>query len=182
MSASPARLHLHLKDHDATIVLGVCFADAMRALGVYPALLLDGELGAGKTTFVRGVVQALPGGEQAEAASPSFNYLNIYPTSPEMFHFDFYRLRGQELDDDLFSALHDPMGLVVVEWASFCRSQDLPAEYLALRFSMCANGREVAIYGHGDQAALIIQRLGDAIPAFFFTHDSLQGVLPTCGL
>ena len=181
MPSSPVPLHLKLKDHDATMALGTCFADAMRALQAYPALLLDGELGAGKTTFVRGVVQTLPGGDQAEAASPSFNYLNIYPTTPETFHFDFYRLQGQKLEDDLFSALHDPTGLVIVEWASYCRSQDLPEDHLAVRFKVSAHEREAEISGHGSLAALVIRRLRDRLPAVFLSHDVMQGELSTCG-
>jgi tRNA threonylcarbamoyladenosine biosynthesis protein TsaE len=59
-------------------------------------VLLRGDLGSGKTTFVRGLVAALPGGEEAEVASPSFNLVNVYPTRPEVVHMDLYRLRGGE--------------------------------------------------------------------------------------
>jgi len=71
--------------------------------GLVP-LLLSGALGAGKTTLVRGLVSALPGAELAEVSSPSFNIVNIYPTTPQVAHFDLYRVVGsapEELLDSL---------------------------------------------------------------------------------
>jgi len=55
------------------------------------AVLLHGPLGAGKTTFVRGFVEALPGSEAAEVSSPSFTLCNSYPTRPAVLHCDLYR-------------------------------------------------------------------------------------------
>ena len=57
-----------------------------------PVILLMGDLGAGKTTLIRFLVEALPGGENAEVASPSFTLCNVYPTTPKVQHFDLYRL------------------------------------------------------------------------------------------
>ncbi len=65
------------------------------------SLLMYGNLGAGKTTMVRGLAASLPGGEQAEVASPSFNIYNLYPTRPEIAHVDLYRLEEMGSDDDL---------------------------------------------------------------------------------
>ena len=181
MPSPSAPLHLHLKGHDATMAFGACFVDAMRALGAYPALLLDGELGAGKTTFTRGAVQALPGGDEAEVASPSFNYLNVYPTEPETYHFDFYRLQGRELDDELFCALHEPARLIIAEWAAYCRSGDLPGDHLAVRFSVVPGGREAAVQAHGAMAEAVLRRLRDSLSTHFPFHDALQGGDPRCG-
>lgn len=181
MSSPSERLHLHLKDHDATMALGACFANVMRALGTYPALLLDGELGAGKTTFTRGAVQALPDGDQAEVASPSFNYLNVYPTEPETYHFDFYRLQDRGLDDELFCALHEPARLIIAEWAVYCRSDDLPADHLALRFSMAPDGRQTTVRANGTMAEAVLRRLRDLLPAHSIFHDAQQGGDPRCG-
>ncbi|WP_051822689.1 tRNA (adenosine(37)-N6)-threonylcarbamoyltransferase complex ATPase subunit type 1 TsaE [Desulfonatronum thiodismutans] len=181
MPSPPSPLHLHLKDHEATIALGVCFVEAMRALGVYPALLLDGELGAGKTTFTRGAVQALPGGDEAEVASPSFNYLNVYPTEPETYHFDFYRLQDRGLDDELFCALHEPARLVIAEWASYCRSGDLPGDHLAVLFTARPDAREATIRARGATAERVLCRLRDSLSTHFPFHDALQGGDPKCG-
>ncbi|PTN38331.1 tRNA (adenosine(37)-N6)-threonylcarbamoyltransferase complex ATPase subunit type 1 TsaE [Desulfonatronum sp. SC1] len=181
MPSPSTPLHLYLKDSDATIALGVSFVEVMRALGVYPALLLDGELGAGKTTFTRGAVQALPGGDEAEVASPSFNYLNVYPTEPETYHFDFYRLQGRGVDDELFCALHEPARLIIAEWTAYCRPDDLPADHLGVRFSVVPDGRQAAVQAHGTMAEAVLRRLRDLLPTHYFFHDALQGGDPRCG-
>lgn len=78
---------------------------------------LEGDLGAGKTQFVRGLVQGLGGAGRA-VSSPTFVLLNIYDT-PKMkvYHLDAYRISGEEdLEAIGFSELLEQDGLVVVEW------------------------------------------------------------------
>lgn len=53
-------------------------------------ILLSGELGAGKTTFVRGVLEALKW--EGSVRSPSFTLMQAYPTNPPVLHADLYRL------------------------------------------------------------------------------------------
>ena len=55
-------------------------------------MLLEGQLGAGKTTLVRGLLKGL--GWQGEVRSPTFNLIQIYDTSPPVLHADLYRLAG----------------------------------------------------------------------------------------
>lgn len=65
-------------------------------------VLLEGELGAGKTTFVRGVAEAL--GWTGRLRSPTFSLLQTIPTSPPLLHADLYRvssLEGLGLEDYL---------------------------------------------------------------------------------
>ncbi|MFZ4484159.1 MAG: tRNA (adenosine(37)-N6)-threonylcarbamoyltransferase complex ATPase subunit type 1 TsaE [Chthoniobacterales bacterium] len=89
------------------------------AAGLAPGttVTLDGELGAGKTHFVRGMVQGWGGTERA--TSPTFTLLHEYttPRGP-VFHLDLYRAQSAE---EIWSAAHDeladPDGLVVIEWA-----------------------------------------------------------------
>ncbi len=79
-------------------------------------ILLYGSLGAGKTTFVKGLCKGL--GFDG-VTSPSFVLVNIYPTEPVVYHIDLYRLKGRaeiegtEIEDLLYS----PDGIAVVEWA-----------------------------------------------------------------
>ena len=54
-------------------------------------LLLHGDLGSGKTTLTRFMVLSLPGGLEAEVASPSFTLCNHYATVPPVLHCDLYR-------------------------------------------------------------------------------------------
>jgi tRNA threonylcarbamoyladenosine biosynthesis protein TsaE len=77
-------------------------------------VLLKGELGAGKTTFVRGIARGC--GSAAPVASPTFQLVRIYPGRLQLAHVDLYRLEeGDELRDLGLDELLD-MGAVVVEW------------------------------------------------------------------
>jgi tRNA threonylcarbamoyladenosine biosynthesis protein TsaE len=79
-------------------------------------LCLRGDLGAGKTTFTRGLVHAL--GSPALVSSPTFTLIHEYHggTLP-VFHFDAYRLRGPgELTDLGFDEYLDKGGVTVIEW------------------------------------------------------------------
>ncbi|HEY1685044.1 MAG TPA: tRNA (adenosine(37)-N6)-threonylcarbamoyltransferase complex ATPase subunit type 1 TsaE [Tepidisphaeraceae bacterium] len=81
-------------------------------------IALDGQLGAGKTQFVRGLVAAL-GGDPHWVSSPTFVLLNIYPTPKfKVYHLDAYRVSGaDDLEAIGFSELLEQSGIVVVEWA-----------------------------------------------------------------
>jgi tRNA threonylcarbamoyladenosine biosynthesis protein TsaE len=97
-------------------------ARAARLAAVLPAgtvLLLDGELGGGKTTFVRGLARGL--GLDVEPRSPTFALVREYPG---LVHVDLYRLAPGDVDG---LGLEDYLGgerLVAVEWSSHA-----PPEY-----------------------------------------------------
>jgi len=77
-------------------------------------ILLKGELGAGKTTFVRGMARGV--GSAAAVASPTFQLVRIYPGRLQLAHVDLYRLEvGDEVSDVGLDELLDT-GAVVVEW------------------------------------------------------------------
>ncbi|MEU4453654.1 tRNA (adenosine(37)-N6)-threonylcarbamoyltransferase complex ATPase subunit type 1 TsaE [Nocardioides sp. NPDC023903] len=119
---SPAvRLHRPLNEH----VVEALDADAMSELGRRVAglvaagdvLVLSGGLGAGKTTFTKGLGAGL--GVRGEITSPTFVIARVHPSTvsgPELVHVDAYRLGGiEELDDlDLDTDLDD--AVTVVEW------------------------------------------------------------------
>jgi tRNA threonylcarbamoyladenosine biosynthesis protein TsaE len=77
-------------------------------------VLLTGELGAGKTTFVRGVARGTA--SVAPVASPTFQLVRVYPGRVQLAHVDLYRIeRPSELGDLGLDELLD-QGAVVVEW------------------------------------------------------------------
>ena len=79
-------------------------------------VLLDGDLGAGKTMFSKGIVEAISGGKET-AVSPTFVLMNIYNTNPEIYHFDLYRiLDSAELDAFGAEEYIFGNGISLVEW------------------------------------------------------------------
>lgn len=77
-------------------------------------VLLTGELGAGKTTFVRGVARGA--GSGAPVASPTFQLVRVYPGRVQIAHVDLYRIEhSTELADLGLEELADH-GAVVIEW------------------------------------------------------------------
>jgi tRNA threonylcarbamoyladenosine biosynthesis protein TsaE len=80
-------------------------------------VLLCGELGTGKTTFVRGLARGL-GADPEEVASPTFVLLTSYPGRLTLHHADLYRLRGDGDERELgLEELPGPGGILAVEWA-----------------------------------------------------------------
>lgn len=118
LPASPMA-SLRLDDEDATRRLGAFLA---RHHGRGGWIGLVGDLGAGKTTLVQGLVTALD--RSAEASSPTYTLLNEYHTDPPVWHFDLYRL---ETVDDLetvgyWDYAEDRDAIVVVEWIDRIRA------------------------------------------------------------
>jgi tRNA threonylcarbamoyladenosine biosynthesis protein TsaE len=103
-------------------------AELARTLAGGACVALSGELGAGKTQFVRGLVRGL-GGNPRAVASPTFVLLNVYPATPPaarltVYHLDAYRVHGPDDFEAIgFTELLDQGGVVVVEWPE--RVEDL---------------------------------------------------------
>jgi len=100
-------------------------------------VLLTGELGAGKTAFVRGLARGL-GADPDEVASPTFVLLTAYPGRLTLHHADLYRLRGDGDERELgLEELPGPRGVLAVEWAERLRDTPWPN---ALRVSLSHAG------------------------------------------
>lgn len=152
-------LTLHLPDSDATVDLGRALASILSRMDAPPALLLQGDLGSGKTTLVRGFVESLPGAEAAEVSSPSFNICNLYPTSPGVAHFDLYRLEGMPPDDTLFDSFEDPDTITIVEWIQFLPREMWPDNALFLEWTPSDTGRSLVLHAMGGAARDVVDAL-----------------------
>lgn len=105
-------------------------------------VLLEGGLGAGKTLFVKGAMNAL-GFDEAEVTSPSFTLVNIYQARLKVFHIDLYRLSdgisaGYAVDLD--EILRDESAVVFIEWAE--RLQDFPLPETIVKIAIKGDGDE----------------------------------------
>lgn len=81
-------------------------------------IALFGDLGAGKTTFLKGLISALTGCSHSEITSPTFNYLNIYEGKIPVYHFDLYRIKdAEQFEGAGFSEYLKAEGVCCLEWA-----------------------------------------------------------------
>jgi tRNA threonylcarbamoyladenosine biosynthesis protein TsaE len=108
-------------------------ADLARALVGGNCVALYGELGAGKTQFVRGLVRGLDGNPHT-VSSPTFILLNVYDSGRlKVFHLDAYRLHGPaDFEAIGFAELLEQGGIVVIEWADRVE-RILPATRIEVR-------------------------------------------------
>lgn len=146
---------------EATEALGRWLGERLEAGSV---LALDGELGSGKTTFVRALAQGL--GVRDAVTSPTYALLQTYPGRLELAHFDAW-MEGRErsfLAQGGWEWL-GAEGVAVVEWASRV-AEYLPAERLAIEFAH--RGEEersivVRVVGEGARAQRLLE-LVHALP------------------
>lgn len=123
---------------------------------------LRGELGAGKTRFAQGVARGLGVDPAQPVTSPTFTLLNIYPGRIPLYHFDLYRLAG---DDDVaelgFGDYFHGDGVCLVEWAERLVTE-LPATYLAITFTHAGDERRTLTFAPcGKRFAEILAELLD---------------------
>lgn len=85
-------------------------------------ILLYGDLGAGKTAFVRGVARGL-GANVDDVSSPTFTLVQEYPGRVTLYHVDLYRLEPAEIDDLGLEELVCGDGIVAIEWAERWRGR-----------------------------------------------------------
>jgi tRNA threonylcarbamoyladenosine biosynthesis protein TsaE len=102
-------------NHDDTVQLGRLLAGILEP-GTVIALI--GDLGAGKTTLVKGIASGLLGIDEREVTSPTFTIVQEYSGAVPLYHIDAYRLDGaHDLEAVGFDDCIDGSGATVIEWA-----------------------------------------------------------------
>ncbi|MFK0729743.1 MAG: tRNA (adenosine(37)-N6)-threonylcarbamoyltransferase complex ATPase subunit type 1 TsaE [Gloeotrichia echinulata GP01] len=133
-----------LKDAEATLGLGISLGASLTPGSV---ILLEGDLGAGKTTLVQGIGKGL--GIAEPIVSPTFTLINEYTEGRlALYHLDLYRLEPQDVAalnlESYWEGIEVIPGIVAIEWAE--RMSYKPDSYLRVRL----------IYGNdGDRQAEI---------------------------
>lgn len=114
-----------------------------RQLPENSVVCLQGDLGAGKTQLVKGIVEGATGVSAEDVGSPTFVYLNIYQGPRTVYHFDLYRLHDS--DEFLGMGFEEYLsagGICCIEWPERIQAL-LPAG--AMRIQMQASGENVRV-------------------------------------
>ena len=148
-----------LPDEAATLVFG---AQLSQALAPGLTLYLDGELGAGKTTLVRGVLRGL--GYAGKVKSPTYTLVELYTVSSlYLYHFDFYRFADpRELMDAGFREHFNPDTVCFVEWPEKA-GEFLPTPDVRIALSVVGDGRSLQIKAETEAGKKCLARLEKGI-------------------
>lgn len=118
-------------------------------------ILLDGDLGAGKTTFTKGLAVGL--GVEDIVNSPTFTIAKSYSGRLDLNHLDVYRLEGLDEDFGIEEYLGDNE-VLVVEWSKFI-DKDIFSEYLHIQIDYLDDSRMLTLTAKGEYYEGLIKEL-----------------------
>jgi tRNA threonylcarbamoyladenosine biosynthesis protein TsaE len=142
-------LFLSLPDANSTRNLGKVLGEKLPSGSV---ILLEGNLGSGKTTLVQGMGEGL--GIEEGIDSPTFTLINEYFGGRiPLYHLDLYRLEAEEIEglnlDIYWEGLEVEPGIVAIEWAD--KLEYKPSDYLLVDFKdVSGEGRQVELRVFGE--------------------------------
>ena len=155
----PESEHVDLRGPEATLAAGRRLAQAVGASGPRGVVIyLEGELGAGKTTFARGVLAGL--GHSGRVPSPTYTLVEPYDLPVgRVYHIDLYRVRdARELDDLALPELLAQCAVAMVEWPDHGAGHLPPAD-LHIRLQLRADGRVLSLQAPGATGREILRRV-----------------------
>jgi tRNA threonylcarbamoyladenosine biosynthesis protein TsaE len=133
---------------EGTLELGERIAEMLQPPMV---VILRGEVGAGKTTLVKGIAAALDAADPDEVTSPTFTLVHEYAGTlngkpVKLLHLDLYRLEGERQVDSLgFDDLQSPDAIVLVEWGEKFKSVRKRADGEILISSTGGDTRKITV-------------------------------------
>ncbi len=138
---STATYEVECPDGEATMAFGQCLGQVLRGGEV---IELVGDVGTGKTTFVRGLAKGIESTDHV--SSPTFTLSAVYHGRLTVHHLDLYRLQEPGLvSHELTEAMAEPDSVTVIEWANTV-ADILPDKRVAINFSATANeGRKLEV-------------------------------------
>lgn len=147
---------LILTNRKNTIALGKKIGAKLQSGDV---LVLDGDLGAGKTTFTKGIAAGLDIPDIIK--SPTFTIIHEYQDGRlPLYHMDAYRLENGGAEDLGLEEYFDGDGVCVVEWAEFVE-EELPTDFLAIHFKRTDddNTRVLEFEPHGSHFKQVVKEV-----------------------
>ena len=154
--------------YDSSMIIEVKSAEEMQTLGGKigtritggEVIVSIGDIGAGKTTFTKGLARAM--GISEDVQSPTFTVSRVYETARgvTLAHYDFYRLNDPGImRAELMEAVHDPSTATIIEWSEIV-ADVLPTD--ALRLTITATGettRLVELITGGERSQALIEEI-----------------------
>ena len=124
------------KSYDNTINIAKEFSKSLKAFDI---VLMSGDLGAGKTCFVNGILEGL--GFFSGGSSPTFTIVNEYPSNPPINHFDLYRIKDEEELFEIGFVEYLESGKVnIIEWAE--NAQNILKNYNTIKVDISQTENE----------------------------------------
>ncbi|SNU91048.1 P-loop hydrolase [Streptococcus merionis] len=141
---------MYFQNEEDLMAYGKNFGGHLQAQDV---IVLTGDLGAGKTTFTKGLAQGL--GIVQMIKSPTYTIVREYEGRLPLYHLDVYRIGDDpdsiDLDDFLFGD-----GVTVIEWGRLL-GEHLPEDYLEVSLKHSGQGREISLSAHGERATTLME-------------------------
>ena len=155
---------LHLVDEEQTHAAASRVARALAGEAGPVVLHLSGELGAGKTTFARGLLRGL--GVTGSIRSPSYTLVEEHAAGRwEALHLDLYRLEASDALEELgLRDRHRPGTLMLIEWPEKAHPRGLPPADLVLKFHLGSGGHELEAEARSAAGGALLQALLAASP------------------
>ncbi|MEI8642162.1 tRNA (adenosine(37)-N6)-threonylcarbamoyltransferase complex ATPase subunit type 1 TsaE [Pseudoalteromonas sp. Hal099] len=151
----------HLNDEIATVAMGNKVAAIIEQGAV---IYLHGDLGAGKTTFTRGVVQGF--GHTGKVKSPTYTLVEPYElTRANVYHFDLYRLGDpEELEYMGIRDYFSEQAICIVEWPEK-GGEFIPVPDLDIALSYVGDERKIVINSASERGIAIVEKLTNLNPS-----------------
>lgn len=146
------------KSPSETIRIGKTIGISLQAGDV---VALVGELGAGKTQFIKGLAQGVGVGKSVYVSSPSFTLINEYKGEIPFYHIDLYRLEEEKEAEELgLEEYFHGEGITAIEWADRIPSL-LPAEFLCVNIHyMGKQTRSIELVAKGERYEELLKKFG----------------------
>ncbi len=130
-----------------------------RCLDAPVLLLLQGNLGAGKTVIARGIARGLGVATRTPITSPTFTLMNHYPARLDLYHFDLYRLSGP---DDLIDIGFDEYAfgdaVALVEWPEKLENPDIAGIWIHIS-TMAEGQRRLTFSAQDTSSQDVLERI-----------------------
>ncbi len=148
-------VHFVSNSYEDTLAFGARFAKIFKPGDI---VLLFGDLGAGKTAFVKGMAKGLTF-NPLKVHSPTFTLMNIYEGRLPLYHFDLYRIKGADLFNMGYEEFFFGKGVTAVEWPERLEQLTPPAFWKVVLAHAGDDKRDICISCKGGALALRLEKI-----------------------